>query len=984
MSTRMSEKVVDEPQSTAAGDAASDATVPSSGRDGDPAAPTAGHPDERPGSMSRRYGDRFGDLTNRTLAIWTTRILLVGVTTLVAFVAMHPGLIFTNNTPTGGDMGAHVWGPAYLRDHLLSEWKLSGWSMDWYSGLPVYRFYMVIPALLITMLNAVFAYGVAFKIVAVLGIVTLPLCCWAFGRLSRFAFPVPELFAVVGLVYLFDESYTIYGGNIASTMAGEFAFSISLSFAMLGFGLMAHGLQTGRHRGTTAVVIALAVLCHGIVAIFVVVGLLLMALLHLTRRRAWYFVSTAATGALLSAFWIIPFLLNHAYMTDMKYQGEPGHGSFDSYWDMFFALPPFFDVLFTTLAVVGFGISVARRNVIGTWIGLTGTVFSAFVFLFRDSLPVIGLLWNPRLLPFVNMCRYLLAAIAVHEIVQAVWRARANARYTALLERVAVRGDASIGALAVTRRPADTSWAVGTVTAVAVLGVTGIVLGFRFQELPGGEVVQAGDGYEYQWGVGPLKATTDYGNDGFVDGWARWNFSGYEGKSYWGEYRDVVLTMKELGEDPAHGCGRALWENYEGNDKYGTTMAFMLLPFWTDGCIGSSEGLYFEASGTTPYHFLAAAAMSKQSSNPVRELRYTNNNASVGVPYLQDLGMRYYLAVTPEAVAQAAGRPELTLVRTAGPWHVYEVASSDIVVPLDRTPVVVAERPGDQRERWLEIGTSWYQNRDEWAAVPAADGPDSWQRIDVEVDLERRVGTEPGAPGRQVDVVVPAQTIEPRPVEPAVVSDVVVADEGVSFSVDRVGSPVLVRVSYFPNWTVTGADGPYRIAPNMMVVVPTDTEVRLEFTRSGVDVASYALTAVGFVLLPILWRRGRLPVELDDRDHDHSADGGGSGGVDGDGDGEDVDGENVDGEGVDAGDDGPGGVPPAVPAPGATGADGGLAAPSPDARPEWPPRPFAPFDGEVEADWGPPSRRIPPAQTASGESAGSEPPAQGPGEAEPR
>ena len=51
-------------------------------------------------------------------------------------------------------MGAHVWGPAFLRDHLLSHLQLSGWSMDWYAGMPVYRFYMVVPALAIVALDA--------------------------------------------------------------------------------------------------------------------------------------------------------------------------------------------------------------------------------------------------------------------------------------------------------------------------------------------------------------------------------------------------------------------------------------------------------------------------------------------------------------------------------------------------------------------------------------------------------------------------------------------------------------------------------------------------------------------------------------------------------------------------------------------------------------------------------------------------------------
>jgi hypothetical protein len=51
--------------------------------------------------------------------------------------------------------------------------------------------------------------------------------------------------------------------------------------------------------------------------------------------------------------------------------------------------------------------------------------------------------------------------------------------------------------------------------------------------------------------------------------------------------------------------------------------------------------------------------MSKQSSNPVRELRYVDNDAAVGVPHLQDLGVKYVMVRTTEAKAQAAAQPEL-------------------------------------------------------------------------------------------------------------------------------------------------------------------------------------------------------------------------------------------------------------------------------------------------------------------------------------
>ena len=170
--------------------------------------------------------------TNERIARYLTALIIVGGSTFAVLKVVHLNLVFENNTPTGGDMGAHVMAPAYLRDNLLPHFQLSGWSNYWYDGFPLYRFYMVVPALMIVALNLVFPYGVAFKLIAILGLVTLPVCCWAFGRLARFRYPMPELMALAATVFLFDESFSIYGGNVKSTMAGEFSFSIALSFAI--------------------------------------------------------------------------------------------------------------------------------------------------------------------------------------------------------------------------------------------------------------------------------------------------------------------------------------------------------------------------------------------------------------------------------------------------------------------------------------------------------------------------------------------------------------------------------------------------------------------------------------------------------------------------------------------------------------------------------------------------------------------------------
>ena len=804
-------------------------------------------------TLAHRIGQR---IVRRPLAWWNrewtnervARVLVTSATlvttTVVMMLIVHfnplspsRDLLLDNTTPTGGDMGAHVWAPAFLRDHFLPNFQLSGWSMDWYGGLPLYRFYMVIPALAIVALDAVpfVAYGVAFKIVAASGLLTFPLACWAFGRLANFRHPIPELFAFGGLCFLLDESFEIYGGNVKSTMAGEYSFSIALTLAVLGLGLLAHGLRTGRFRVWTAVVLSLAAVSHGIVLIFVAVAAIVMSLVWMDSKRAWYAVSTGVTTLLLSAWWVGPFLFGHEFMTDMKYGFRPS-GSSDSFWDMFFPLTTGLDILITTLAIIGFAAMIVRRNLTGVALGIITLLFVVGVYIARDSLPGIGLLWNPRLLPFIYLLRYFLMMIGALEVI--TWM------INLARQRMADRELNSY----------ESAFAAG---AIGLSCLT--VFGFMYETLPfdGRVVVTAGTDdtaatTTYAWG--PIQKSPDAGR-AVADGWTRYNWGGYEARTQFPEYHAVVTEMTDIGE--TNGCGRALWENNADNGQYGTTMALMLLPHWTDGCIGSMEGLFFEASGTTPYHFITAAAVSESSSNPVRELRYVNNNAEVGVQHMLDLGVRYLMVRTDPAKAEASQQDELRFITTSAPWDIYELIGSNIVEPLSVQPVVVNERAGDQRERNLELGTSWFQRQDDWAAIPADSGPDDWQRIDVEIDMDVRVG-EPGERSRNVDYVLPVQEIEPVALPQIKVSDVQIGQQSVEFSVDQIGVPVLVRVSYFPNWAVSGADGPYRVSPNHMVVVPTSTDVRMEYQKTSLDWFFYGLTVLGIGLCFFWRRRGDL------------------------------------------------------------------------------------------------------------------------------
>jgi len=81
----------------------------------------------------------------------------------------------------------------------------------------------------------------------------------------------------------------------------------------------------------------------------------------------------------------------------------------------------------------------------------------------------------------------------------------------------------------------------------------------------------------------------------------------------------------------------------------GTPEALMLLPYWTDNCVDSMEGLLMESSPTTPYHYLDQSELSLAPSDPQVGLNYGPLNVAEGVRHLQMLGVKYYMAFHPRS-----------------------------------------------------------------------------------------------------------------------------------------------------------------------------------------------------------------------------------------------------------------------------------------------------------------------------------------------
>jgi tetratricopeptide (TPR) repeat protein len=73
----------------------------------------------------------------------------------------------------------------------------------------------------------------------------------------------------------------------------------------------------------------------------------------------------------------------------------------------------------------------------------------------------------------------------------------------------------------------------------------------------------------------------------------------------------------------------------------------------------------------------------------------------------------------------------------------------------------------------------------------------------------------------------------------------------IRFTTNKIGLPHLIKVSYFPNWKVQGANGVYPVSPHLMLVIPREEEVTLTYERSHWEIIGLWITGGLFVLLII-------------------------------------------------------------------------------------------------------------------------------------
>lgn len=695
-------------------------------------------------------------------------------------VFLRIDLSFLNTLPTGGDMGAHIVPTKFFAENFFTNFQLRGWSNDWFAGYPLYYFYFPLPPLITSILNFVLPFSISFKLMVVSTQILLVLSIeLLFRRNSTFS----TLGFVAGLLFLLTESFTIFGGNLASSLAGQYSYTLSLAFCNLSI----YFLTKSKNSNNTLI----SSICLG----FALLSHLIPFLIYSPIYLFYFLIKKSSTNEKVIAFLIFNFLtldFSVSLFTNLEFTTNMTYAPYSSFSDLIkIDILPLVLISFIYLITKDM-FSMLRENITSVYL----VIISLLLFFYGPE----SALWNGRLVPFFNL------GIIMFFFNQCAKQNRSSFKRIGNKLNLPILLPALIFLVYKyvdkwSEYYLETSWVI-----VSLLSLLFLLAISKNQNL-----------------TATFLIALTLGSVSYLPHWVNWNFTGYENKSSWGDIESLYSVLNNLPP------GRIMWEPNSDLNKYGTPMVLMTIPMFTHHT--SMEGLYFDSSITTPFHFIAVSGLAERPSNPVGGLSYINGNFDKGMRMMNDLGIDYFIAYTEKIKDKADRAIELELIADTEVFKIYDVNSQKVELitksllnfdsPSFKSRISSSLIKDFNDQSFFDLAVENFLNDSNFKVI---------ENLDF-LDYDSQDYTRLKITNLNID------------------------NEQITFTTNKVNYPHLIKVSYFPNWQIKEGYGPYRVSPSFIAVVPTSSNVKLVFETGFYEKILDTVSIISLGLALFLFRK---------------------------------------------------------------------------------------------------------------------------------
>ncbi|MBI4289856.1 MAG: hypothetical protein HY661_00085 [Betaproteobacteria bacterium] len=244
---------------------------------------------------------------------WLVDALVVLASAALVASVLGIGFLNSPNWPTGGDTASHILYAWLYAEDLFFSGKILPWVPEVFGGMPFLSYYFPLPFIVIAFLSKLIGFAPAFKWGAFLAQMLLPGAVFLAGRRWLGMPWTAALFGALGaLAFLLHEQNSIWGGNLLSTLAGEFAYSYGICLSIVTMIAWLRAVHSGRGWVLAGLLEAATGYSHGFPLLLVGFS---TAFLLIEGRDVWRTLGLLVRGHLLAfcllGGWLWPMMEMH-------------------------------------------------------------------------------------------------------------------------------------------------------------------------------------------------------------------------------------------------------------------------------------------------------------------------------------------------------------------------------------------------------------------------------------------------------------------------------------------------------------------------------------------------------------------------------------------------------------------------------------------------------------------------------------------------